>query len=220
MRSRPIAALTALAAVCVLSLAGCGGTQQDSGGPVTNVSIQDDDGLHGVVLPRPYAVPAVTLADAARQPYDVATDVSKPLTLVFFGYTHCPDICQLVMADIASALTRLDAGQRRQVDMLFVTTDPARDDAAALRTYLDRFDPSFAGLTGDLSTIVRLGKAFGVFIEKGEKLPSGGYDVNHGTQVVGVLPDRRAPFVWTQGTPPSDLADDISAILDDKVPGL
>ena len=220
MRSRPLTALTASAVLCVLALAGCGGTSQDDRSPVANVSIQDDDGLHGAVLPRPYAVPAVTLADAAERPYDLATDAAKPLTLVFFGYTRCPDVCQIVMANIASALTRLDADQRAEVGMVFVTTDPARDDAAALRAYLDRFNPSFEGLTGDLTRIVRLGKAFGVFIEKGQKLPSGGYDVNHSTQVIGVLPDRRAPFVWTEGTSPADLADDISTILDDKVPGL
>ena len=57
-------------------------------------------------------------------------------------------------------------------------------------------------------------------IAKGKKLASGGYDVAHGTQIVGVLPDHRAPFVWTQGTDPSTLADDITTILDDKVPGL
>ena len=218
VRSRPVAALLGLLAVLVL--AGCGTGTRQSQPPVTNVTMHDDDPLHGVVLPRPYAVPAVTLADAAGRPYRLAADTRKPLTLVFFGYTHCPDVCQIVMADIASALTRLDAADRAKVAMLFVTTDPARDDEAMLRAYLDRFNPSFQGLTGDLSTIVRLGKAFGVMIEKGQKLPSGGYDVAHGTQVVGVLPDRRAPFVWTEGTAPADLADDIKAILGNEVPGL
>ena len=57
-------------------------------------------------------------------------------------------------------------------------------------------------------------------IEKGKKLASGGYDVAHGTQIVGLLPDGRAPFVWTEGTDPASLAEDISTILDDNVPGL
>lgn len=218
--SRRVAALLVLALVSTLGLVACGGSRADSGAPVSNVSIEDDDGLHGVVLPRPYAVPAITLEDAAGKPYDVATDAPKPLTLVFFGYTHCPDICQVVMANIASALTRLDASQRKKVGMLFVTTDPARDDAATLRGYLNRFDRSFDGLTGDLPDIVRFGKAFGVFIAKGQKLPSGGYDVNHSTQVVGMIANRRAPFVWTEGTAPADLADDISTILQGKVRGL
>ena len=124
------------------------------------------------------------------------------------------------MANLASALTRLDADQRADVRMLFVTTDPARDDAATLRRYLDRFDPSFEGLTGDLHAIVRLGGALDVPVEKGAKLPSGGYDVAHGTQIVGVLPDHTAPFVWTEGTDPSSLADDIATILEGSVPGL
>ena len=208
------------AAVLALVLAGCGGSDASDGRAVANVSIQDDDGLHGVVLPKPYDVPDVTLTDAAGRPYDLPANATKPLTLVFFGYTHCPDICQVVMANIASSLTRLDADQRAKVQMEFVTTDPARDDVRTIRSYVQRFDPAFDGLTGDLPTIVRLGKAFDVPIEKGEKLASGGYDVAHGTQIVGLLPDGRAPFVWTEGTDPAALAEDISTILDDKVPGL
>jgi protein SCO1/2 len=209
-----------MTAVLALLLAGCGGQSPGAAGPVANVSMHDDDGLNGVVLPTPYEVPSVPLKDADGATYDLATDATKPLTLVFFGYTHCPDICQVVMANIASSLTRLDPAQKAKVQMVFVTTDPARDDAATLRSYLDRFDPSFDGLTGDLPKIIRLGKAFDVEIGKGKKLVSGGYDVAHGTQILGLLPDHRAPFVWTQGTDPSTLADDITTILDDKVPGL
>jgi protein SCO1/2 len=195
-------------------LAGCGGGSDASNGrPVAHVSIQDDDGLNGVVLPKPYAVPDLTLKDAAGRPYDLATDAKKPLTLVFFGYTHCPDICQVVMADLASALTRLEPDERSQVGMLFVTTDPARDDAATLRSYLDRFDPAFEGLTGSLRRILEAGESVGVAIEKGEKLPSGGYEVTHGTQVVGALPDGTAPLVWTQGTAPEKIAQDIHVAL-------
>jgi protein SCO1 len=210
------------AAALAVVLAGCAGGSDasSSGSPVSGVSIHDEDGLNGVVLPKPYAVPDLTLENADGRPYDLAKDATKPLTLVFFGYTNCPDICQVVMANIASSLTRLDAAQRAKVQMEFVTTDPARDDARTLRAYVHRFDPSFDGLTGDLSTIVRLGKAFDVPIEKGQKLASGGYDVAHGTQIVGVLPDGRAPFVWTEGTDPAALAEDITRILDDKVPGL
>ena len=209
------------AAALAVLLAGCGGGSSASDeAPVAGVSVHDDDGLNGVVLPKPYVVPDLTLKNADGRPYDLATDATKPLTLVFFGYTHCPDICQVVMANIASSLTRLDPAQRAKVRMEFVTTDPARDDTRTLRAYVDRFDPAFDGLTGDLPTIVRLGKAFDVPIEKGAKLPSGGYDVAHGTQIVGVLPDGRAPFVWTEGTDPASLAQDITTILDDKVPGL
>ena len=97
--------------------------------------------------------------------------------------------------------------------MVFVTTDPARDDEPTLRTYLDRFDPSFIGLTGDLQTIIDVGKPLAVAVEQGEKLPSGGYEVVHSTQVTAINDDDRVPILWTQGTSASDLADDIHQLL-------
>ena len=109
--------------------------------------------FNGAVLDQPYTVPDADLTDTGGEPYSLAADTDKPLTLVFFGYTHCPDICQTVMANVAAGLTRLDEAEREQVEVVFVTTDPARDDEQALRTYLDRFDPTFLGLTGDLATI-------------------------------------------------------------------
>jgi protein SCO1/2 len=202
----------------MLVLAGCGSPDQSAESPVTNVRMQDDDGMNGIVLPRPYEVADLSLTATGGTAYRLAADTDKPLTLVFFGYTHCPDICQVVMADIASALTRLDDGERDQVGMLFVTTDPARDDAATLRAYLDRFDPSFEGLTGPLPRIVAAGESLGVAIEKGEKMPSGGYEVSHGTNVVGLLPDGTGPLVWTQGTSPEQIADDIHVVLSTGVP--
>jgi protein SCO1 len=195
----------AAAAVLALSLlAGCGADA---------ASDDPDGGYHGAVLDQQYVVPETPLTDTDGAPYSLAADTEQPLTLVFFGYTNCPDICQVVMATIASALTRLDEADRDRVEVVFVTTDPARDDEAALRTYLDRFDPSFVGLTGDLQTIIDVADPLAVAVEQGEKLPSGGYEVTHGTQVTGINAEDRVPIVWTQGTSASDLADDIHRLL-------
>ena len=112
------------------------------------------------MLTEPYVVPATPLTDTDGAPYSLADSTDKRLTLVFFGYTHCPDICQVVMQTLASAMTRLDDADREQVDVVFVTTDPARDDEAALRDYLDRFDPAFIGLTGPLPTIIDIGETW------------------------------------------------------------
>jgi protein SCO1/2 len=182
---------------------------------VKDVSVHDEDGLNGTVLPRAYTVPHIALESTSGKPYDLATDTTKPLTLVFFGYSNCPDVCQVVMAGIASALTRLRPAERAKVAMVFVTTDPRRDTRTRLRAYLDRFNPTFEGLTGDIRTIVRLGKDLDVPIARGEKLATGGYDVAHGTQIIGLRPNATAPFLWTQGTTPGALADDIGTILDD-----
>jgi protein SCO1 len=95
---------------------------------------------------------------------------------------------------------------------VFVTTDPARDSGSVLRSYLDRFDPSFVGVTGDLGRIIDLGEPLGLYIAKGTKLPSGGYEVDHGTHVYGVTGDK-ARIAWQQGTSPAAMAADIIRLL-------
>jgi protein SCO1/2 len=201
-----------LALVVLVALGGCGSSDSDTGAPVTNISSSDDDGYRGILLDQPYAVPDLTLTDTDGKPFDLATQQRR--TLVFFGYTNCPDICQVVMSTIASALTKLPDEQRDQLQVVFVTTDPARDTRAALRTYLDRFDPAFVGVTGPLDRIDALAKPMDIFIKKGQKLPSGGYEVDHSTVVVSV---RKAAgdLVWTGATSPSDMAVDLAKILEE-----
>ncbi len=211
---RRTARATATVLLALLA-AGCGG-QEESGQLTSGFTEGNPDGMHGAVLADQYVVPDVTLTATDGSDYSLTKDTTAPLTLVFFGYTHCPDICQLVMADIASAVTRLDEQHRAEVDVLFVTSDPARDDPATLRKYLDRFDPDFEGLTGDLGTIVKAANDLGVAIEKGAKMPSGGYEVTHGTQIVAVDHRDRSPVVWTEGTPPDQIAEDLTALLDER----
>lgn len=203
-----------LVLLLLLALTACGGKSN-----AFDVTTPDDpDGLAAIVLPKPYVVPDATVTDSEDHPFDLGTDLTKPVTLVFFGYTHCPDICLVVMADIASALQWLSPEERSKVGMVFVTTDPARDDPKTLRTYLDHIDPDFEGVTAPIDQIKTIGKAFGIAIEKGDPLPSGGYDVAHSTQVVGVLPDGSAPLVWTQGFKPKAMAADLHHVLANGVP--
>lgn len=212
-RPRPLRrAAVVLAAALLVTLAGCGRAQTVSQ-PRSGIVEDNPDGMHGAVLDEQYVMPDVTLTATDGRPYSLTRDTTKPITLVFFGYTHCPDICQAVMADIASALTRLEPQDRAKVGVLFVTSDPARDDPRTLREYLDRFDAGFEGVTGDLKTIVEAGNALGVAVERGDKLPSGGYEVVHGAQIVGVDARDRAPIVWTEGTPAGQLAEDLHALL-------
>jgi protein SCO1/2 len=198
VRSPGRRALVALLLPAVLLLAGCGG---------------DDKQLTGAVLSEPYVVPDTPLTATDGSPYSLASSTERRLTLVFFGYTHCPDICPAVMADLASAMTRLDDADRRQVDVVFVTTDPQRDTEQVLRNYLDRFDPAFVGLTGNLATIVALGESLAIPVEHGAKLASGGYDVAHGTAVLGIDGNDQVPIVWTQGTSAAQFASDIHQLL-------
>jgi protein SCO1 len=202
------ACLAGALALVGLVLAGCG--SGSSGPAVTGVQV-DDHGYHGSYLSEPYVVPDVALPDTAGKPYSLAK-ATAPVKIVFFGYTHCPDICQVVMSTIATAVARLDAGQRADVQVVFVTTDPARDTGPVLRTYLDRLNPSFVGVTGDLNRIMALAKPLKVYVAKGQKLPSGGYEVDHATYVFGIA-GTQARVVWSQDTSPAQLATDIIKLL-------
>jgi protein SCO1 len=213
-------ALPALLLSAGLALAACSGPASAEGeeghahgdAPATVEAPEDD--YAGVDLAQPYHRPSFTLTDTTGAEFDFRTATGGRPTLLFFGYTNCPDICQVVMQTLASAMTRLEKADREQVDVVFVTTDPARDDQAALRAYLDRFDPAFIGLTGPLPRIVEIGKDLAVAVEHGEKLPSGGYDVTHGTSVLGIDSDDEVPIVWTHGTSATQYAADVHQLLD------
>ena len=193
LRSTLVAGLIALA----VTVSACGGNQK----------------FAGVVLDQPYRIDGTALTDTDGQPYSLTKDNDARLTLVFFGYTHCPDICGTVMSSLASAVTRLDAADRKQVQVVFVTTDPRRDDEQTLRRYLDHYDPDFLGLTGSLPDIVTVGDSVHVPIEKGAKLPSGGYEVVHGTTVIAIDHHDEVPVVWTDGTSAAQYAADIHSLL-------
>lgn len=198
----------AVAAAAAL-LSGCGA--QDQGGPVAVQT--NDDGWNGTYLAEPWKPASLELTDTegAQVSLDAA---DAPLRLVFFGYTKCPDVCQVVMGTIASAVNRLEADQHSDVEVVFVTTDPARDKPQVLRAYLDRFDPAFVGLTGSLQQVIDVAEPLKVHVEQGNKLPSGGYEVDHTAYVIGVQ-DGGARMVWNQSVTPPDLAEDISKLLED-----
>ena len=199
----------ALALVGTLALlAGCGGSTD--GGSATE--------LTGTRLDPPFEVASTPLTDTSGAPYSLTEDTDAPLTLVFFGYTRCPDVCGQVMATLAGAMARLSDADRERVEVVFVTTDPARDDEQVVEAYADRFDPDFVGLTGDLDDIVEVALSVAVAVEQGEKLPSGGYDVTHGTQVIGITDDT-APVYWSPDVSQAELAHDVDVLLAEHADG-
>jgi protein SCO1/2 len=177
------------------------------------VSADPEGYVGGSSLPQPYTMPDVSLTDTAGRPYNLATSPSRPVTLMFFGYTKCPDVCITVLSDLALALQRLDAAERDHIQVVFVTTDPARDKPAVIRKYLDGFDPTFVGLTGSLATIKQAAGQVGVDIEGMKKLPSGGYEVGHSSQVIGF--NRTSGVVlWTPETAIADLKHDFALLVE------
>jgi len=167
----------------------------------------------GASLPEPYTMPDATLTDTNGNAYNLVSSPSKPVTLMFFGYTHCPDVCIGVLSEVATALSRMPAESRDQVQMIYVTTDPARDTPKVVGKYLERFDPSFLGLTGSLSTIKSVANRVGVDIQGKNRLPSGGYEVGHSAQVIGFDRQHRGVVLWTPSTPIGDLTRDFELLV-------
>jgi protein SCO1 len=170
-------------------------------------------GFHGAYLPEPYTMPDASLIDTSGRPYNLRTSPSGLVTLLFFGYTHCPDVCISVLSDMAIALSRMNPAERQQIQMIVVTTDPARDSASVMRRYVDRFDPSFVGLTGSLTTIKAVADRVGVDIEGMKRLPSGGYEVGHSAQVIGFDKQHQGVVVWTPSTPIAELKSDFELLV-------
>ena len=206
--------LRAVGALCAIAtLVGC-----DSSAPVVSGTDESDvagassaEAFRGAQPAAPMAMPDVTLETTDGRPFNLVTDTTRPVTLVFFGYTNCPDVCPLVMSDLTLAYAELPAGVRRQTQVLYVTTDPARDTGAVLRRYLDRYNTAFVGLTGSTRRIVNAAAELGVAITGKKTLPSGGYEVGHGAQVIGFAHET-APVIWTPGTSVADMVADIQTL--------
>jgi protein SCO1/2 len=118
--------------------------------------------------------PALVLTDQDGRPFDLASVRGAP-ALVFFGYTHCPDVCPTTLADVRDAVKRSPIPVR----VVFVTIDPARDDAAALKQYLSFYDPGFTGLTGTAAEIRQAADAWGVQYARIDNGSANGYAMAH-----------------------------------------
>jgi protein SCO1 len=189
--------------VGLLVLTGCGGGDPDAQ-------------FNGRRLDQPYTVPDVALTATDGASYSLARDREEPLTLVFFGYTHCPDLCPMVLSSLSAGLTKLDDADRERVEVVVVTTDPERDTEQVLRDYLDRFDPTWEGLTGKLDAIIDLADPLAIYVNDGKKLPSGGYDLgSHSTSVVAIDDSDQASVYWGQDTSPAEFASDIHTLLNE-----
>ena len=166
--------LPALALVAGLLLAGCGGGTDPAAAGHDHAAASAPASLHGagsgtydgVELADPYQKPEFTLTDSSGAPFDFGQRTGAGPTLLFFGYTHCPDVCPTTMADIAVALRQVDPAVAAKTSVVFVTTDPARDTPGVLGEYLDRFDADlptqFTGLSGTQDQIDQAQLAAGV----------------------------------------------------------
>lgn len=132
-----------------------------------------------------------TLVGSDGQPFSSAKLNGKPYVL-FFGFTHCPDVCPTTLARLVKLRQQL--GSERPFEIVFVTVDPERDGPAEVGKYAELFNSPIIGLTGSAAQIEQVKKQFGIFSQKVEQ-PSGDYSVNHTSTVL--LFDRGGKFDGT-----------------------
>lgn len=109
--------------------------------------------LRGSVMQQPVAKPDLLLTDTEGRRFDLREETEGYVTLLFFGYTHCPDVCPVQMATLGAAFRELTPELRSRIEVVFVSTDPERDTPERLRSWLDGFDRSFVGLRGPMDEI-------------------------------------------------------------------
>jgi protein SCO1/2 len=151
----------------------------------------------GTWLPQPRPLSEFSLTDESGKPFTRESLKGHP-TLVFFGFTHCPDVCPTTLAKLGQVVKAADVPDLK---VLLVSVDPARDTPTQLEKYVHAFNPEFRGVTGSVEEIERVAREFGVAVEKVE-LPGGQYTVDHSAVVflLNKQGDRVAIF-----TPPIEI---------------
>lgn len=203
---RPL--LSAAVLTCLaFGVSGCGRSVSAQQGPSAAST-----GVRAVRLSGPIAKPNLILTDTRSTSYDLRARTAGRVTLLYFGYTFCPDVCPTTMADLALAVRSLPAATQAKVAVVFVTTDPNRDKPAVISRWLAHFNPDFVGLTGDQGTIYAAAKQVGVPLKAPRPQADGTYEVEHGAQVLMFGLDGSARYAYPEGTPATDYAHDLALL--------
>jgi len=171
------------------------------------------DAYRGGLVEPPLSKPAFVLTDTSGAPFDFRSRTQGSVTLLFFGYTYCPDQCPMHMANIGVALKKLPAGVDSQVKLVFVTTDPARDTPGQLRRWLDNFSKHFIGLTGTEAALEAVQRAAGVPPARKAEPRNGNYSVAHANFVVAYTKDNMAHVIYPGGVSKDDWVHDLPLLI-------
>ena len=140
------------------------------------------------------------------------SDFRGKVVAVFFGYTHCPDMCPIAIAELAQTVKQLGS-QGDRVQVLFVTVDPARDTQKVLAQYVPAFDPRFLGLYGDDATTAKVAAAYKVFFAPQRANKSGNYTIDHTTAIYLIDRQGRPRLFVRAGRTVTGMVHDIKLLL-------
>jgi protein SCO1/2 len=164
----------------------------------------------------PRAVPDFSLVDQDGGAF-VRSGLEGHWTLLFFGFTHCPDVCPSTLATLAAARRELaDLPPTVQPRIVLVSVDPERDTPEQLKSYVAFFDPSFTGVTGAAEAISSLTAQLGVAVRQGPRDESGNYTVDHTAALFLVNPDAALVGIFSTPHTPDGIAHDYRRILESR----
>ncbi|HCA85216.1 MAG TPA: hypothetical protein DEQ61_06810 [Streptomyces sp.] len=207
---------TALAVAAALTLTACGSTG-GSDEPVAHVSAKPAE--VATVLDNPFEKPDLVLTDTSGKEYDLVEETKGHPTLLYFGYTNCPDVCPLTMSNIAIARKSLSEAEQKDLRVVFVTSDPERDTSERLGEWLRGQDPDFIGLTGDFDSIKAGALSVGIGISAPTKDKNGDIVSTHGAQVLAFSPkDDKAHVLYGEDATAEDYTEDLPALLKGETP--
>ncbi|GGX79115.1 SCO family protein [Streptomyces fructofermentans] len=217
-------AVAALLTAAALTLSACG-SGDDSGNAVAEVSAETGSDRAATVLDKPFEKPDLVLTDTHGKEYDLREQTAGRPTLIYFGYTNCPDVCPLTMNNIAVAKKQLDRDKRLSqaekdsLRIVFVTTDPERDTPSALGKWLKGIDPDAVGLTGSFATIQAGARTLGISIEAPKKEKDGKVVSMHGTQVIAFNPKTDGGYVlYGEDATVDDYTEDLPELIRGEKP--
>ncbi|MEU1532210.1 SCO family protein [Streptomyces fagopyri] len=217
MRKKTYAA-AALFAAAALSLSACG-SGDDGNKPIADVSAEAGSDRAATVLDKPFEKPDLVLTDTHGKKYDLLAETKGRPTLIYFGYTHCPDVCPTTMSNLAVARKQLPKAEQDALRVVFVTTDPGRDTPAALGRWLKGIDPDFTGLTGDFATVQAGARTLGITIEPTTKDKNGKLVSVHGTQVIAFSPKTDKGYVlYSEAATVDDYTKDLPELIKGENP--
>jgi protein SCO1 len=165
---------------------------------------------HGVLIQSPQPVNDFQLESSAGQPLRVS-DLHGRYVMLYFGYTSCPDLCPLTLADLAEAM-RLLGDQAEQVQVIFITVDPARDTVQRLATYLPLFHPTFLGLTGATETLAEVSTQFGIYHAMDPTSGAAGL-IDHTNSVLVLDRQGRLRLLFPPGLQATEMAADLAQLI-------
>ncbi|RFU83207.1 SCO family protein [Streptomyces triticagri] len=210
---------TALLSAAALTLSACssGGDSKDK--PTAEVSA-DQETKAATVLDTPFKKPDMVLTDTDGKEFDLIERTEGKPTLLYFGYTNCPDVCPLTMSNLALALKDVPADVRKKLQVIMVSSDPERDTPKELGKWLKGQDPSFIGLTGDFPTIQAGARTLGISIDEPVKEKDGSITSTHGKQVMAFSPKTDEGYVFYNGetTSAEDYAKDLPKLAEGAKP--